>query len=117
MPVPADHEAYLAALPEAQAAALRALRARIRAIMPQAEEGISYALPAFRMNGKAVAGYSAARAHLTYLPFSGTVLAGLADRLEGHEWSKGGLRFSPEAPLSEPLLRAIIAARLIEIGA
>lgn len=111
-----DHDSYLAALPEPQRAALTALRLRLAALLPQAEEAMSYGLPAFKIGGRPVAGYSAAKGHLGFFPFSGAVMEGLADRLDGWTWSKGGLRFQPETPIPDDLLAALVAARLAELS-
>jgi len=73
---------------------------------------ISYGLPAFRVRGKTVAGFAAFENHLSYLPFSGTVLAQLADELEGYTMTKSSLHFSADRPLPKSLVRKLIAVRL-----
>src|SRR6476646_12154716 len=82
-------DAYLAVLEEPKRSTLEALRRSIRAVVPDAEECISYGMPAFRVGGKVVAGFAAFKSHLAYLPQSGKVLHGLGDRLAGYEWTKG----------------------------
>ena len=86
-------DAYLAGLEEPKRSTLEALRRSIRAAVPEAEECISYGMPAFRVGGKVVAGLAAFKNHLAYLPHSGEVLAGLGDRLTGYECTKGSLHF------------------------
>ena len=49
---------------------------------------ISYRVPAFRVDGKVVAGFAAFKDHLSYLPFSGSVLGKLADDLDGYTMTK-----------------------------
>jgi hypothetical protein len=44
---------------------------------------VSYRVPAFRVGGKTVAGFAAFKDHLSYLPFSGSVIGPLADELDG----------------------------------
>ena len=61
-------EAYLAAVPEPGRSTLMEVRRRIREILPDANEGMSYGAPAFLVHGKAVVGYTASAGHLTYLP-------------------------------------------------
>ena len=85
--------------------------------LPLAEEVISYGVPAFKVDAIAVAGYSASKKHCSYLPMSGTVLAGMADKLDGFQWSKGALRFGVDEPLSAELIEALVTARLAEIRA
>ena len=59
--------------------------AAILELIPEAEEVISYRVPAFRVQGKTVAGFAAFQNHLSYLPFSGSVLPQLADELRGYK--------------------------------
>jgi hypothetical protein len=47
-------------------------------VLPEAEQGIAYGGPAFKVNGKTVASYAAFKNHLSYLPHSGSVFAELA---------------------------------------
>lgn len=109
---------YLASLPQDQAASLAQLREQIRELAPEAEEGLSYSVPAFRVDGRLLAGFSAATRHLSYLPHSGTVLEGLDPTLlEGRTWSKGALRFTSADPLPRELVAALIAARRAELAA
>lgn len=50
--------------------------------------------------------------HLSYLPFSGSVLSQLADELEGYTMTKSALHFPVDRPLPESLVRKLIAVRL-----
>jgi uncharacterized protein YdhG (YjbR/CyaY superfamily) len=52
---------------------------------------ISYGVPAFRVDSRIVAGLAAFKNHVSYVPFSGSVLAQLADRLEGYTLTKSAL--------------------------
>ena len=70
---------YLAGLDEPKRRTLEQLRASISALLPDAEQGLAYGVPAFKVGGKAVAGFTAAKDHLSYLPHSGSVLAELSD--------------------------------------
>ena len=115
MPDP-DVEAYLAALDEPQRATSEQLRGTIRELLPEAEECIAYGSPAFKVGGKAVAGFAVFKDHLSYLPHSGTVLASMQGDLDGYEWSKGALKFPVDAPLPEALVSKLVAARLRELG-
>lgn len=107
---------YQADVPEPGRGTLEALRRTILAVVPEAEQGLSYGAPAFRVGGKVVAGFAASARHLSYLPHSGSVLATLGERTGAYETSKGALRFPPDAPLPEPLVEALILARRREIS-
>jgi uncharacterized protein YdhG (YjbR/CyaY superfamily) len=108
--------AYLAGLEDPKRSTLEALRRSIRAVVPDAEECISYGMPAFRVSGKVVAGFAAFKNHLAYLPHSGTVLAGLGDALSGYERTSGSLHFPVDEPLPDELVRRLVEARLAELG-
>ena len=105
-----DH--YLDGLEEPKRAALAQLREAILAIVPDAEQGISYGLPAFQVRGKTIAGFAAFKNHLSYLPHSGSVFAELGDDLQEYSFSSGALRFSVDEPLPVPLIEKLIAVRL-----
>ena len=79
---------------------------------------MAYGAPAFRAagGGKVVAGFSASKAHLSYLPHSGSVLADVADAVTGYETTKGALHFSVDEPLPDDLVRTLVTARLRELG-
>jgi uncharacterized protein YdhG (YjbR/CyaY superfamily) len=109
-------DAYIAALEEPRRGTLEALRRTILEIVPDADQVISYRVPAFRVSGKTVAGFAAFKNHLSYLPFSGSVLPRLADELTGYSGTKSALHFPVDAPLPKPLVEKLIAARLEELG-
>ena len=106
---------YLRSVAEPKRSTLRALRRTILEIVPDAEQVISYRVPAFRVDGKAVAGFAAFKNHLSYLPFSGSVLGPLADELEGYTMTKGSLHFPVDRPPPKSVVKRLIAARLAEI--
>ncbi len=105
-------DAYLAELEEPKRGTLETLRRSILAVVPDAEECISYGMPAFRVEGKVVAGFAAFKNHLAYLPHSGRVLASLGDRLSGYEFTKGSLHFPIDEPLPDDLVRSLVEAKL-----
>jgi uncharacterized protein YdhG (YjbR/CyaY superfamily) len=110
-------DAYLAGLPADRRAALQRLRRALRAIVPAAEECISYGIPALRIDGKVFAGFAATKKGCSYFPFSGTTLGALAADLEGYAGTKSSLHFSPEAGLPVALVRKLVRARRAEVRA
>jgi 3-methyladenine DNA glycosylase AlkD/uncharacterized protein YdhG (YjbR/CyaY superfamily) len=111
-----DADAYLAKLSADKRATLEKVRKAIRAAAPDAEEGISYGMPAF-IQGKPIAGYNASATHCSYFPMSGTITAKLDADLNHYEVSKGGFRFPIGKPPSPMLIKKLVQARLAEIGA
>jgi uncharacterized protein YdhG (YjbR/CyaY superfamily) len=113
---PQEIDRYLAALDEPKRSTLEALRMSILEIVPEAEQGISYGTPAFKVQGKAVAGFAAFKSHLSYVPHSGSVLATLQDDTALYETSKGSLKFAVDKPLPKRLVKKLISARMRELG-
>jgi uncharacterized protein YdhG (YjbR/CyaY superfamily) len=111
---PATIDDYLATVSDQKRSALESLRKTIRSIIPEAEECISYGMPAFRLHGAVVAGFSATAKGCSYFPFSGSTLKTLAPHLGGYEQTKGSLHFSPDEPLPPSLVRRLIKARIAE---
>ena len=114
----ADVDAYVAALPADQRAALTTLRARLKSLLPDHLEVMSYAMPSFRQpgpKGKMVIGYAAFARHLGLYPHSGSVIPKID--CTPFKTLKSGVLFSPDRPLPDALLRQIIAARQAELAA
>ena len=111
-----DVDAYLATVDEPKRTTLEAVRRSIRAVVPDSEECISYGMPAFRVDGKVVAGFAAFKNHLSYLPHSGSVLPALEGDLTGYDRTKGSLHFAIDAPLPKRLVRKLVTTRLRQLG-
>jgi uncharacterized protein YdhG (YjbR/CyaY superfamily) len=109
-----NHQRISKSLPSDQRKALKILRANIRAIIPDAEECISYRMPAYRIDGVVVAGFLATKDGCSYYPFSGSTLRTLARDLVGYSQTKGALHFLSEKPLPMSLLRKLIKTRIAE---
>jgi uncharacterized protein YdhG (YjbR/CyaY superfamily) len=109
-----DVDAYLRGIEEPKRTTLEALRRTILEIVPDAQQVISYGLPAFRVEGKIVAGFGAFQRHLSYLPFSGAVLSSIARDLEGYTMTKSALHFAVDRPLPKNLVRKLIDERLAQ---
>jgi uncharacterized protein YdhG (YjbR/CyaY superfamily) len=109
-----DVDEYLRGLEEPKRETLQALRSTILEIVPDAEQVISYRVPAFRVEGTIVAGFAAFRDHLSYLPFSGRVLPQLAAELQGYTMTKSALHFAVDTPLPRTLVEKLIAVRLAQ---
>jgi uncharacterized protein YdhG (YjbR/CyaY superfamily) len=106
---------YLANLAEPKRTTLQELRRTILGIIPEAEQGIAYGAPSFRMHGKVLAGFAAFKNHLSYLPHSGSVLAQLPNDVAAYVVSKGALQFPTDKPLPHALVKKLIDVRLEEV--
>ena len=106
---------YLRGVDEPKRSTLQALRRTILEIVPEAEQVISYRVPAFRVRGNTVAGFAAFKEHLSYLPFSGSVLGQLTDELQGYTMTKSALHFPVDRPLPRTIVKRLIKVRLGEL--
>jgi uncharacterized protein YdhG (YjbR/CyaY superfamily) len=108
-------EDYLARLEEPERSALTALIDHVARIVPDATEGFSYGLPAFRYRDKPLLGFAAAKQHIGLYPFSPSALDAVRVRLTGFKLSKGTIRFSAEHPVPDDVLSELVQARMAEI--
>lgn len=111
---PATIDDYLETVSDEKRRTLESLRKTIRLIIPEADECISYGIPAFRLHGAVVAGFAATRRGCSYFPFSGSTLGTLANHLRGYEQTKSSLHFSVDKPLPTTLVQRLIKARVAE---
>ena len=111
-----DIDLYLAELDEPKRATLQQLRDDVLALLPAAEQCISYGMPAFKVRSKTVAGFAAFKNHLSYLPHSGSVLEKLGEDLASYEGTKGSLHFAIDEPLPHGLVNKLVKTRMRELG-
>ena len=111
-----DVDDYLAGVPEPQRSTLESLRAMLAELLPDAEQGIAYGVPCFKVGGKGVAGFGSYKNHCTYVPMSGSVTTELADDLAGFVTTKGSIRFPVDEPLPPQLVEKLVEARRREIA-
>ena len=110
---PKTIDEYLALLGAEQRAALQKLRKTIHAAAPEAEECISYSMPAFRQ-GRMLVGFAAAAKHCSFFLMSGNTVADHKVELAKYDTSKGTIRFPANKPLPAALVRKLVQARLAE---
>ena len=106
---------YLQGLPSEQRAALDKLRETIAAAAPDATEGISYSMPAFKLHGKGLVCYSAFKGHYSLFPMSKAVVTKHAKELGTHITGKGTIQFRYDERLPVTLVKKIVKTRVAEI--
>ena len=107
---------YLAGLPANQRAALDHLRALLHELVPNAEEAIRTRVPAIRYRDKTVVGFGAGKAHLALYVMFGDALRVFAAEFAGFDVGNRVVRFTPEQPIPDALVRKVVEYRLEEIA-
>ena len=100
---PKTIDEYLVALDEERRNVLERLRKTIREVAPDAEECISYRLPAFRQK-RMLVGFGATGRQCAFYLMSSTVLESFKDELKDYDTGKGTIRFHPDHPLPDGFL-------------
>lgn len=98
-------DAYIAAQPKTTQPILTSVRIAIRKAIPQAEELISYKMPAYRLHAEPVLYFAGWKHHVSLYPLTATMLAAFKDEIAPYKVHKSTIRF----PLSEPTPLKLIA--------
>ena len=107
-----DVEAFIQASPQETRLKLRELRGIIRALVPQAEEAISYRMPTYKLNGQPFAGFAGFKNHIGFYPMSGAFLDAYKEELKDYVTTKGGVQFPLADPLPVSLIKRLIRDRI-----
>lgn len=108
---------YIASLEGASREAVARLVERARALVPDAQEGVSYAMPALLWHGQPLMAVVVRKRFIALYPFSGRVITALKDELGALRTTRGSVSFTPDAPLPLKVLDRLVAARRAEIQA
>jgi uncharacterized protein YdhG (YjbR/CyaY superfamily) len=114
---PKTVDEYLASVNSDHREALQKIRETIHAVAPNAEECISYGIPAFRLNGRSLVFFGAWANHCAFYPGSSATLKKFRNELRDFQTSKGTLRFSPDKPVPVALVKKLLKARIAENNA
>lgn len=104
-------DAYFSDQPEPALTRLNEIREAVKTAAPQAEELVSYNMPAFKFNGMLVY-YAGYRNHIGFYP-AGTV-AKFNDKLKSYKTSKGTIQFPLDKQIPTSLVKAIVKSRILE---
>jgi uncharacterized protein YdhG (YjbR/CyaY superfamily) len=110
--IPKSIDQYIASAPKEVQGKLREIRKAIHEAAPEAEEAISYRMPAFRQNGVLVY-FAAFKDHIGFFPTSSGVAA-FKDRLADYKTSKGTVQLPLDQPLPIELIKEIVKFRVEE---
>jgi uncharacterized protein YdhG (YjbR/CyaY superfamily) len=111
---PKTIDEYLADVKPDHRKGLQKLRHTIQAAVPQAEECISYGIPAFRLNRRLLVFFGAWANHCAFYPGSAATLKKFRNELRNFRTSKGTIRFSPDKPLPVALVKKLVKTRIAE---
>ena len=111
---PKTIDEYLANVRPDQRKTLQNLRQTIKNAVPEAEECISYGIPAFRLNQRFLVFFGAWANHCAFYPGSAATLKSFRNELRNFQASKGTIRFSPDKPLPAALVRKLVKMRIAE---
>lgn len=106
---------YLAGLDPADAAVMGHVYDIAREIVPDAEQGLGYGMPALVYRGKSLLSVMRAKKHVGVYPFSPAAIAAIEGMPGGLDRAKGTIRFAPEEPLPDDTVRALVLARKAQI--
>ncbi len=101
---------YVATFPKNIQSILLEMRQIIKESAPQAEEVISYQMPAFKLNGILVY-FAAFKNHIGFFPTTSAMEA-FKEEISEYETSKGTIRFPLDRPIPFELVRKIVKFRV-----
>ena len=107
-------DAYIGSQPEASRAVLERVRGIIRKALPDAEEVISYQIPAYRVPSGLVLFFAGWKEHYSLYPATEQLVEAFKDELAPYEVSKGTIRFPLSKPVPVKLLERIAKFRAKE---
>ena len=111
---PKTIDEYLANVKPDHRKALQKLQRTIQTAVPEAEERISYGIPAFRLNRRPLVFFGAWANHCAFYPGSAATLKKFRNELKNFQISKGTIRFSPDKPLPVALVKKLVKTRIAE---
>jgi uncharacterized protein YdhG (YjbR/CyaY superfamily) len=92
------------------------LRKKLLELITEGEEGISYAMPVIKLNGKAIAGYAIAKNHVGYYPHSSLALDKVPQLVGQFKMTKGAMQIPHGEELSKESVEALVLARIVMLG-
>lgn len=107
---------YIAAQPKKTASVLKKVRSLVKKALPDAEEIISYQIPAYKVHGRDALYFAGYDAHFSLYPASAAVLREVGDAAKTHLANKATLRFSLDEPLPAKLIERVAKARAREVA-
>ena len=106
---PKTIEEYIKLFPAETQIILQQVRQAIHQAVPQAQEVISYKMPAFKQNSVLVY-FAAYKNHIGFY-LTGSGIEAFKNEFGDYKWSKGAVQFPIDAPMPLDLIKRISAFR------
>ncbi len=110
--LPSNVKKHYMSAPSPHRETMLELRNRILEVIPDAEEVVSYGMPAFKLDGRVLAGLLANKKHVGYYPFSGSILHLFPEELAKFSTTKSAIHVPVDKPLAKGLIKKLIKARI-----
>ena len=110
--LPSNVKKHYMSAPSPHRETMLEMRNRILEIIPDAEEVVSYGMPAFKLDGRVLAGLLANKKHVGYYPFSGSILHLFPEELAKFSTTKSAIHVPVDKPLAKGLIKKLIRARI-----
>jgi uncharacterized protein YdhG (YjbR/CyaY superfamily) len=110
--LPSNVKKHYMSAPSPHRETMLEMRNRILEIIPDAEEVVSYGMPAFKLDGRVLAGLLANKKHVGYYPFSGSILHLFPEELAKFSTTKSAIHVPVDKPLAKGLIKKLIKARV-----
>jgi uncharacterized protein YdhG (YjbR/CyaY superfamily) len=107
---------YIASQSKVAQGALDLVRRAIRAAAPQAEELISYKMPAYTLNGADLVHFAGWKAHVSLYLASASIVEAFHDELTSYSVKKGTVSFPLAKPVPVKLIERIVKFRVKQIA-
>jgi len=102
---------YIRSFPEDVQATLEEVRQTIRAVVPTADETISYDIPTFRLDGKYLIYFAGWKQHLSVYPVPSGDEA-FERAIAPYRAGKGTLKFPFDRPIPYGLIKRVVAMQV-----
>lgn len=110
---PSNIDEYIAKFPKETQIILEKIRTTIKKIVPESEETISYAMPAFKLNKKALVYFAGYKNHIGFYA-TPTGHKEFKEELSNYKQGKGSVQFPLDNQIPYDLIKRIVKFRVEE---
>jgi uncharacterized protein YdhG (YjbR/CyaY superfamily) len=114
MDKPKSTDEYISSFPAATQIILQEVRKTIKSAAPNANESISYGMPAYKLNRKALVYFAGYKNHIGFYA-TPTGHAEFTEELAKYKQGKGSVQFPINEPMPLDLITKIVKFRVSEV--